>query len=600
LAGASQYFESIMRPLSSEDAVDQIKSRLNLVDVVQQHVRLRKEGREFKGLCPFHQEKTPSFHVSEQKQSWYCFGCDKGGDIFEFVELIEKVDFPGALRILAEQAGVELPERSGAAQERSQLRRRLVELNRLAVKYYEYVLHTMSAGEPGRQLLGRREVDEETARRFGLGYAPGGASFATFLRKRGHDLRDAITAGLARNNGSDFFQRRVMVPIRDERGQPVAFTGRTVEDEEPRKYVNTPETPAYSKARVLFGLDLARPGIQERGHAVVMEGQFDVIIAHQHGVGNVIASSGTALTGEQLALLRRFTDEVVLVFDNDRAGRSAAGRAVELAQEHGLRTRVARLAGDAKDPDEYLRHGGRWDDVLRGSMPGWEVMLRDAIEGLNAHSPEDREIGVGRIREVLGRIRDPAQRDTYAEVAGRLFDIEPRLLLAVGPPQPRRRSQPEPAPPAADAPAPARGLAPTGRGKKLSNSVEYLLQVLAARPEALDRVLGILDPADLEGNDRAAYQRMVSALGNGGIDGLERELGEFPAEEQSLVRRAWADAAMASEDEVVDDLVRRIRREARRRRVRAIADGLSSAERRGDRAQVDALQAQLKELGERS
>ena len=589
-----------MRPLPSEDARDQIRSRLNLVDVVQQHVRLRKEGREFKGLCPFHQEKTPSFHVSEPKQSWYCFGCDKGGDLFAFVEQIEKVDFPGALRILAEQAGVELPERSGAAQERSQLRRRLVDLNRLAAKYYEYVLHSMEAGEPGRELLGRREVDEETVRRFGLGYAPGGASLVTFLRKRGHDVRHARAAGLARDNGTDFFQRRLMVPIRDERGTPIAFTGRAVADDDPRKYVNTPETPVYTKARVLFGLDLARPAIQDRGHAVLMEGQFDVIIGHQLGVQNAIASSGTALTGEQLALLRRFTDEVVLMFDNDRAGRAAAGKAVVLAQDHHVRTRVARLTGDAKDPDEFLRHGGRWEDVLRESMPGWEVMVRDAIEGLNSHSPADREVGVRRIREVLALIRDPAQRDTYAEVAGRLFDIEPRLLLAFEAPAPRR---PGAARPAAEAVLEehAPGLPPVVTGKKLSNSVDYLLQVLAVRPEALGRVLGILDPSDLEDSDRAAYERMARALGSGGLEGLERELGEFPPEVQSLVRRAWASSPPpASQDEVVDDLVRRIRRQARRRRIVAIADGLSSAERRGDRAQVEALQAQLKELGERS
>src|SRR5262245_54459079 len=390
-----------MRPLPSEDARDQVRSRLNLVDVVQQHVRLRKEGREFKGLCPFHQEKTPSFHVNEQKQSWYCFGCEKGGDMFDFVEQIEKVDFVGALRILAEQAGVELAERTGAAQERAQLRRRLVELNRLAAQFYEYVLHSMPAGEPGRQLLVRREVGEATVRRFGLGYAPGGTSFAGFLRKRGHSMKDAIDAGLVRRSGQDFFQQRLLVPIRDERGQPVAFTGRTVVDGEPRKYVNTPETPAYVKGRVLFGLDLARPEIQDRGHAVLMEGQFDVIVAHQFGVENAIASSGTALTPEQLALLRRFTDEVVLVFDNDRAGRAAAGRAVELAQEHQVRTRVARLGGEAKDPDEFLRTGGDWEAVLREARPGWEVLIEDTLEGVNPHDPSNREVWIRRVRNVL-------------------------------------------------------------------------------------------------------------------------------------------------------------------------------------------------------
>ncbi|HET7876470.1 MAG TPA: DNA primase, partial [Methylomirabilota bacterium] len=391
-----------MRLLPHEEARDQIRLRLNLVDVVQQHVRLRKQGREHVGLCPFHQEKTPSFSVNEQKQSWYCFGCQKGGDLFDFVEQVEKVDFPGALRILAEMAGVELPERDGGrGQERAQLRRRVLELNRLAAQYYEYVLHQLPAGESGRDLLARRQVGEVTARRFGLGYAPGGGSLASFLRKRGHSMADALAGGLLRRDGQDYFQQRLVVPIRDERGQVVAFTGRTVLTEEVRKYVNSPESPAYVKGRVLFALDLARQEVESRGHAVLMEGQFDVILAHQFGVGHAVASSGTALTAEQLQLLRRFTDEVVLMFDSDRAGRAAAEKAIELAQEQQVRTRVARLTGGAKDPDEFFRAGGSWEAVLGEARPGWEVMIRDRLEGLNAHQPADRELGIRRIRDVL-------------------------------------------------------------------------------------------------------------------------------------------------------------------------------------------------------
>jgi DNA primase len=594
-----------MRPLPSEDARDQVRSRLNLVDVVQQHVRLRKEGRELKGLCPFHQEKTPSFHVNEQKQSWYCFGCEKGGDMFDFIEQIEKVDFPGALRILAEMAGVELPERSGAAMERAQLRRRLVELNRLAAQYYEYVLHTMPAGEPGRQLLERRRVDEATARRFGLGYAPGGASFASFLRRRGHSMADAVAAGLVRRGGGqDFFQQRLMVPIRDERGQPVAFTARTVLEGEPRKYVNTSETAAYVKGRVLFGLDLARPAIEEHGHAVLMEGQFDVIAAHQHGVGNAIASSGTALTPEQLALLKRFTDEVVLVFDNDRAGRSAAERAVELAQGHQVGTRIARLTGGAKDPDEFLRGGGRWEDVVAEARPGWEVLVEDAREGLNPHEPSDREAWIRRVRAVLGRISDPAQQLTYAQVAidkfesGSRFELSPAMLLAGGPPASSRLEAPA-AKSNAAAPAPQPGLASGGRGKKLTSRVDYLLRVLAVRPEAVGRVLGILDAADLDENDREAYLRVVTALERGGPDGLSRELDQFPLEEQAFVRRAWAEPPPSVTDATVDDVVRRIQRSALVRRHRVLKRALDEAERRQNRTEIAGLEVQLRELSER-
>jgi DNA primase len=587
-----------MRSLPSDDARDQIRLRLNLLDVVQQHVRLRKAGREHTGLCPFHQEDTPSFSVNEQKQSWYCFGCQRGGDIFNFVEQIEKTDFPGALRILAEMAGVELPERGAGGQERSQLRRRLVELNGLACQYYEFVLHELPAGEPGRQLLARREVDAEVARRFGLGYAPGGDNFAAFVRKRGHSMKDAIEGGLVRRSGQDFFQQRLVVPIRDERGQPVAFTGRTLLAEEPRKYVNTPETAAYVKGRVLFALDLARAEIEKRKHAVLMEGQFDVIVAHQFGVGNAIASSGTALTADQLTLLRRFTDEVVLVFDNDRAGRSAAVNAIEVAEEQAVRVRVARIEGEAKDPDEFLRGGGSWEELLREARPGRERMILDCIQDLNPQRPGDREIGIRKIRAVLGPIKDVATKDTYAQFAGRQFDIEPSLLLAYEPPAASSRRA-GPAPDGQAAPRSAAGLPALAQGKKLSKGVAYLLQVLAVRPEALARVLGILDLSDLDEDDRAAYERMVTILERGGVDALGSELGEFPVEEQNLVRKAWAAPPPGIQDQVIDDVLGRIRRESLYRRHRAMRRSLDEAERRQDRAQVAVLEAQLRELSER-
>src|SRR5918911_1666047 len=406
------------------DVRDQVRARLNLVDVVQEHVRLRKQGREYIGLCPFHEERTPSFAVNEQQQSWYCFGCQRGGDLFTFVELREKVDFPQALRILAEKAGVEVPERSGADRARVQLKRRILELNALAAQYYAYVLHSTPAGEPGRELLSRRGVGEETARRFGLGHAPGGANFAAYLGRRGRSPVDAQAAGLVRRDGQDFFQRRLVVPIRDERGQTLAFTGRTVLSNELRKYINTPETAAYVKGRVLFALDLARPEIEKRGHAVLMEGQFDVIVAHQFGVGNAVASSGTALTEEQISLLKRFTDQVVLSFDNDAAGRAAASRAIEVAQRQALRTRVLRLPPEAKDPDEFLRAGGSWDAVLRAAPTGWEYLLREAIGGRSATTPADLELALRDGNAVLARIEDPALREQYRQEAALWLGID--------------------------------------------------------------------------------------------------------------------------------------------------------------------------------
>jgi DNA primase len=582
----------------SDDARDQVRARLNLVEVVQHHVRLRKQGREWVGLCPFHQEKTPSFSVNEQKQSWYCHGCGQGGDLFTFVELHEKTDFMGALRILAEMAGVELPERGGADARRTEQRRRILELMRLAVRYYEHVLFATAAGAPGRALLERRQVAEETARRFGLGYAPGGANFTAYLAKKGVDLADAQAAGLVRG-GMDYFQGRVLVPIRDERGQPVAFTGRTVRDDEPRKYVNTPETPAYVKGRVLFGLDLARGGIDERGHAVLMEGQFDVIVAHQFGVTNAVASSGTALTEDQVRLLRRYTDELVLLFDNDRAGKAAAVRAVELAQAQGMRTRVARLDGEAKDPDEFFRGGGSWRPVLEAARPGWEFCHEVEFESLNLGRPSDLEVALRRAAAIREKIAEPALREEWRRWAARRLGVEEHLLVDVPRPDVPGAAKRGVAPTVERRERPASGFSRPQAGKKAVSSFDYLIHVLAVRGDAVWRVEAALEPDDLEEEDRAAYFRIVETLKRGGVDALVRELPGYPPEEESRVRRAWAKPPPRTDDEVVDELVRRIKERAVKRRMLRIVRDLQEAERRGDRAAAAALERQHRALAGR-
>jgi DNA primase len=582
-------------PQPLEDVRDQVRARLNLVDVVQQHVRLRKRGREWIGLCPFHEEKTPSFGVNEQLQSWFCFGCDRGGDIFTFVELREKVPFPEALRILAEMAGVEMPERSGQDQARTRLKRRILELNMLAVQYYEYVLHSAPAGEPGRALLERRGVGEETARRFGLGYAPGGANFASFLSRRGRALAEAKAACLVRPDGQDFFQQRLVIPIRDERGQTLAFTGRTVVADEVRKYMNTRETPAYVKGRVLFALDLARAEIEKRSHAVLMEGQFDVIVAHQLGVGNAVASSGTALSEDQLSLLKRFADEVVLSYDNDAAGRAAAFRAIEMTHAQNVRARVVRLPPEAKDPDEFLRGGGSWEDLLKVAPTGWEYWLREALGDRGSVRSADLELVLRDIYAVLDRISDPALQDHYRRLAARLADLDEKLVQR--PPKVASlRQQGGPAPRGSE----HNRLAAEGVGKKVSKIVGYLLQVLAVRPEALERVRASLNLADLEADDRVAYLHMGETLQGGGLEALGREVGNYPPELEALIRRAWAAPPPGIEDDVVDDVVRRIARTAMARRKRGIIAGLAEAERLGDHEKVAALEVEWRELSGRT
>jgi DNA primase len=584
---------------ASDDAFAEVKAKVDLVKVVQEHLRLTKRNNELWGLCPFHQEDSPSFKVNPQRQNWYCFGCERKGDVFTFVELIEKTDKRGALQLLAERAGVELKKLSPDQKERSDSRRRLLAMLKLAAQYYEYVLWSSPAGEKGRRLLESRKVDEETARRFQLGYAPAGRGFAEYLRAKKKSLQDAQDAGLMRRDGSDFFAERLVIPIRDERGQPLAFTARTVRADEQRKYINSPETAAYIKGRVVFGLDLARDEITKKGHAVVMEGQFDVITAHGAGVQNAVASSGTAFTDDQVRLLKRFTDELLLVFDADRAGRAAAFKAIELAAAHQIRTRVATIPAPAKDPDEFLRAAGaeapqRWAELAEAAHSGWEFWIKDALTGLNPGNPNHLELAASRVREVLEKIPDPAVRETYRERAAGWIGVQPHLLTAQ-----------------AQSPSPARGRAGVGGagagtngksglaarlvGKKLTVG-RYLLQLLAVRPVAFERVRSKLTPDELDEQDRGIYLRMLETYERGGVSGLETELAGYPAEEQDLIRRAWAAPPPSVDDDVAEELAERLRLDHMKGLHSGIIRELSEAESGKDSERVARLEAEAREL----
>jgi DNA primase len=578
----------------SDDAFAEVKAKVDLVKVVQEHVRLTKRNKDLWGLCPFHQEDSASFKVNPQMQSWYCFGCGRHGDAFTFVELIEKTDRRGALHLLAERAGVELKKLSPEQKERADDRRRILAMLKLAAQYYEYVLWKTPAGEPGRRLLESRKVAEETATRFQLGYAPAGRGFAEYLRAKKRSLSDAQLAGLLRRDGADFFSERLAIPIRDERGQTLAFTARTVRADEQKKYINSPDTTAFNKGRVIFGLDLARDEITKRGHAVLMEGQFDVITAHQFGVTNAVASSGTALTEDQVRLLKRFTDELLLVFDADRAGREAATKAVKLAADHQMRTRAVTIPPPAKDPDEFLRAAGheaaeRWEELASRAASGWEFWIRDSLTGLNPGNPNHLEQAVSRAREVLEKIPDPAVRETYRERTAGWIGVQPHLLTAGAPPLPGPRRGEKVTNGAKS------GLEQRLKGKKLSAS-GYLLQLLAVRPVAFEVVRTKLTPEELDQGDRSLFLRMLDSYERRGEVGLEAELAGYPAEEQDLIRRAWAAPPPRVDDEVAVELAERIRLDYMKGMHSGIIRQLSEAERGRDSETVARLEAEAREL----
>lgn len=355
----------------SSSVIEEIKSRLNIVDVASGYIKLDKAGGNFKACCPFHNEKTPSFIISPSRQTYHCFGCNRGGDVLSFVEEIEGLDFKGALKILADRAGVTLTrERVGEKDERDALYRAL----ELATKFYEAVLPKFPEAE---KYLHERGLTAETIKNFRVGFAPDEwRSLGDFLSKKGISENVMEEAGLIVRSSSGYYDRfrgRVMFPITDSSGRVIAFSGRVLSESTGKtlgasasaKYVNSPETQVFHKSRALFGFAQAKDAMRRSDSCVLVEGQMDLILSHQSGVANTVASSGTALTSEHLAMIKRFTSNIVLAFDADDAGISAARRAVELALSLDMNVRIARLPNGMDPADLARKNPGLWVDAVR-------------------------------------------------------------------------------------------------------------------------------------------------------------------------------------------------------------------------------------------
>jgi len=338
------------------DTVAEIKERLNIQDIITPYVKLTRTGKTLRGLCPFHKEKTPSFHVSSERGTWHCFGCGIGGDGFSFIEKIEGVDFKGALKILAEKAGVTIEYTRGGNTEDVSKKDRLRTLMSRASEWYAQSL----TGSPAEAYAKTRGLTKETITSWGLGYAPEAwRALLEALTAEGFTIPELLSAGLIKEADGkpgtyyDRFRNRLMFPIRDAMGRVVAFTGRALAKDDLAKYLNSPETELYHKSEVLFGMDVAKDAIRLRKFAILVEGQIDVLLAHQAGFQNTIALSGTALSEKHLTLIKRYSENLMLVLDSDSAGLTATARSAALALYAGLRVKVARLPV-GKDPADLI------------------------------------------------------------------------------------------------------------------------------------------------------------------------------------------------------------------------------------------------------
>ncbi len=489
--------------------VDQIREATDIVAVVSKHVRLERKGNTWLGLCPFHQERTPSFNVIPNKAMYYCFGCQAGGDCFRFLMQLEGLSFVEAVKELAQAAGIVIPERELTPEERKALRQRAQWFDAMdeAAAFYESVLWTRPEGEVARKYLEKRGLSPEMAQKARVGFAPSGwSTLFDQLRRMGFDANLLHEVGLVRQRKEgqgyyDTFRDRLLFPIRDEKGRVIAFGGRILEGDGP-KYINTPETQFYQKSQVLYGLDLARAGIQQKNRVLVVEGYFDVLSLHQAGFTEAVASCGTALTVEHLEKIRRFTENVIVLLDADAAGTRAAEKVLPLALRAGLQPWRLQLPG-AKDPDELIREHGveAMESALQQKVPllEWTIDRRLESRGHNA---------VGRqktLEELIPDIRDlPAS--VWSSVASRLHMPESSVVEQI------RRYVP-PQPPDEGADNEWQEPIPVTHSWRPQRDVVHLIWLLVHHHARVADILHRIDPTFLE--DHAPVRSAIARLAAG-------------------------------------------------------------------------------------
>lgn len=410
--------------MAAMDEVSQIRQKIDIVSIISEHLPLKKLGRNFKVLCPFHTEKTPSFVVSPERQIWHCFGCGEGGDVFTFLMKYENIDFPEALRILAKRAGVTLSSRNFLSEGTGKKKERLYEANHLASEFYHYILTQHEKGKLAREYLQRRGTTPQAINLFKLGFAPSAPNALTryLTEKKGFSQKELEEAGITIKvqNYIDRFRNRIMFPLTDHRGNIVGFSGRILTEGSPSassgaKYVNTPETLVYHKGDNLFGLYQAKDIIKKKRSALIVEGEFDMIQSFIHGIENTVAIKGTALTDGQASLLKRFSEKVVICLDQDAAGIDATFRGVGVLENKGILINVVVLP-QGKDPDESLRQNPKlFLDAVKREVPVYDFLLQALASRFNSKTTEGKKRMGDEFLPFLARIQNEIIKDHYVK-----------------------------------------------------------------------------------------------------------------------------------------------------------------------------------------
>jgi DNA primase len=567
------------------EKVTEVRERTSIVEIVSRYTALKRTGRNHQGLCPLHTEKTPSFSVSEERGVFYCFGCQAGGDVFKFLMLKENLTFPEALERLAREAGIELPKHP-VEERRQQGRERLLRVNTFAAKFFERALWENDAGTAARRYLDKREIRAETARGFGLGFAPG-EGLAHALENAGAPLDDAESLGLigrsTRGGWYDRFRSRLMFPITDLGGKIIAFGGRLLEAVEGQpKYLNSPESALFQKRRSVFGFAAAREATREATRVLLVEGYIDVIALAQAGVKNVVAPLGTAITADQIRLLKRFTDNFVLLFDGDRAGVAAAARSFSVFAEVGVFADAAFLP-EAHDPDTFVRAEGREgiERVLSRSSPLGDHYLRSLAAPEAALAVRHRAAEA--VAELLASVESETFRGLFVRRAAEYLGLPEEQLS-------RRKTRGLQRPQGAGDNPPARE-----RASALTVHESLIIELLLTHPELKPTLPSDFERLFTHEEARSLVRRIrESEESSPPADFLE----ELPSPARNRVAKAWLGESemYADPPQMLADCLTRLERQAVDGELRVLSREIREAEQRGDDARLHALLAEKQRL----
>ncbi len=583
--------------------IDDLRRQADIVRIVQDYVSLKKKGANWMACCPFHKEKTASFSVSPAKDIFYCFGCQKGGSVFNFVMEMERVTFPDAIKIVAEKTGVPLPKLVDDSRFESSKREsdQVIELNQWALQWWEDQLNS-NFGKAAREYLKARAITEEAIKTFRLGFAPDSwEMLSAHLLQKGATQEQLEKSGLVvkKDEGGSYdrFRGRLMFPVIDAQGRPIAFGGRTLEPEGEPKYLNSPETSAYTKGRHLFGLNLTRDEIRRAGFAILVEGYLDLIVPYQFGVRNVVASLGTALTPEQVKLVARFARKVVVNYDGDRAGVQAAKRAIETILADDIEVKVLVLPDNA-DPDDFIRKYGVSEYQRRRgeAQPHIQFVIDQAVRDRNLHSPADKAAAIEETLPFVRAVRSRIQKREYFDIA---MDA-----LRVQVDQRRELWQRIRSGASTDA-ATVQELVKRSPASRPTVAEEKLLALVLANEELRKIILPRLEEGDYADLATAQIFRALVKLDQEeseiSFDSLSEATTDDPKASELLARLMMDEPAESFDDSLAqaDSCLNALHLMKLDRRIEEMASEIAEADRAGDEERRDRLAMEKLELSKR-